>query len=68
MFLQTYVKRKMFLFLLLILAINSCGVQDPDNYNRQGVLFDSQGKLDEAMQYYKKALSIDPYNRDATAT
>ncbi|MFN3533661.1 MAG: tetratricopeptide repeat protein, partial [Candidatus Brocadia sp.] len=42
-----------------------CGIQDPDYYNRRGVSLDSQGKIDEAIGEYKKALRLEPYNREA---
>ena len=54
-----------FLLLLIVFSIGSCGVQDPDYYNRMGVFLDSQGKIDEALEKYKKALRIDPSNREA---
>ncbi|MDO8132403.1 MAG: tetratricopeptide repeat protein, partial [Candidatus Brocadiales bacterium] len=54
------------LFLLSgLIFVAGCGVQDPDGYNRQGVFLDSQGKNDEAIWNYKKALKIDPHNKDA---
>ena len=44
-----------FLLLLILFVVGGCSVQDPDYYNRLGVYLDSQGKIDEAVEKYKKS-------------
>ena len=63
--LSSYPGYILLLLLLIIFVVGGCGVQDPDYYNRMGVFLDSQGKIDEAVTKYKKALRIDPSNREA---
>ena len=53
------------LFFLAMIAVGGCGIKDPDDFNRQGVSLDSQGKIDDAIREYKKALRLEPNNREA---
>ena len=53
------------LFILAMIAVGGCSIKDPDDFNRQGVSLDSQGKIDDAINKYKKALRLEPNNREA---
>ena len=53
-----YLRGILLLLSLGLLIVVGCGVQDPDNYNRQGVSLVNQGNTDEALKIFKNAIKI----------